>query len=57
MYCGTTTTTTTTLLNQIIIVNGWPTPQIAKLIEAGQAKYKNTPIKRQTYTTAVSLTN
>ena len=28
-----------------------------KLIEAGQAKYKNTPIKRQTYTTAVSLTN
>ena len=25
-----TTTTTTTLLNQIIIVNGWPTPQIAR---------------------------
>ena len=24
------TTTTTTLLNQIIIVNGWPTPQIAR---------------------------
>ena len=40
-------TTTTTLLNQIIIDNGWPSPQIArkKLIEAGQAKYKNTPIK------------
>ena len=26
----TTTTTTTTLLNQIIIDNGWPTPQIAR---------------------------
>ena len=25
-----TTTTTTTLLNQIIIDNGWPTPQIAR---------------------------
>ena len=42
-----------------IIVNRWPTPQIArkKLIEAGQDKYKNTPIERQTCTTAVSLTN
>ena len=29
--------------------------KIAKLIEAGQAKYKNTPIKRKTYTTAVSF--
>ena len=41
-------TTTTTLLDEIIIDNRWPTPQIArkkKLIEAGQAKYKNTPIK------------
>ena len=27
---STTTTTTTTLLNQIIIDNGWPTPQIAR---------------------------
>ena len=32
-----------------MIDNGWPTPQIARkkanIIEAGQAKYKNTPIK------------
>ena len=41
-----TTTTTTTLLNQIIIVNGWPTPQIArKKANRGGAS----PIQEHTY--------